>query len=505
MTMAAPDEIDLRDGTGPEHFDVIVVGAGISGVGAGYRLQTECPSKRYAIFEARDAIGGTWDLMRFPGVRSDSDMYTLAYPFRPWQDSRSIVDGASIREYVRDTASELGVDRHIRFHHRVVRAEWSSVEARWRLEVQIGDDPEPVRFTTDFLYLCSGYYRYDAGYLPEFPGRERFAGPVVHPQHWPEDLDYSGKRVVVIGSGATAVTLIPAMARTAAHVTMLQRSPSYVVSVPGEAGLHDLLARLPDGISSRIIRWFNVVMTTLMYQLCRHRPALARKMITSGAQRLLPDDFPIDPHFTPTYEPWDQRMCLVPDGDLFAAIGSGRASVVTDRIETFTETGIDLESGASLDADVIVTATGLEMLAWGGIEVSVDGVVREPGKSFFYRGFMMSDIPNMAVCIGYTNASWTLRADLTSRSVCRLLNLMERRGYVSVVAPLGNAVASDTPSFALASNYVKRAADRFPRVGTTSPWYLRQNYVIDAFTTRFGDLTKGLEFSRRRHAPAVRS
>jgi cation diffusion facilitator CzcD-associated flavoprotein CzcO len=500
MTITAPDEIDLRDEAGPEHLDVIVVGAGLSGVGAGYRLQTECPSKRYLIFEARDAIGGTWDLMRFPGVRSDSDMYTLAYPFRPWNDPRSIVDGASIRNYIRETAAEHGIDRHIRYRHRVVRASWSSVQARWLLDVQVGDDPEPVRFTTDFLYLCSGYYRYDTGYLPEFPGRERFTGPVIHPQFWPEDLDYAGKRVVVIGSGATAVTLIPAMARTAAHVTMLQRSPSYVVSVPGEGRLHDLLARLPQGVAAGIVRWFNVVLTTVMYQLCRRRPTTARKMIAAGARRLLPPDFPLDPHFTPTYEPWDQRMCLVPDGDLFEAISSGRASVVTDRIKTFTETGIELESGASLDADVVVTATGLEMVAWGGIEVTVDGDLRDPGKSFFYRGFMMSDIPNMAVCIGYTNASWTLRADLTSRSVCRLLNLMDRRGYVSVVAPLGSAVVSK-PSFALDAGYVQRAADRFPRVATTSPWYLRQNYIIDAFTTRFGDLTKGLEFSTRRPAP----
>ncbi len=433
--------------------------------------------------------------MRFPGIRSDSDMYTLGYPFRPWTGTQAIADGASIRRYVQDTAAEFGIDAHIRFSQRVVRASWSSEEARWTLEVRVGEDAELVTCTTDFLYLCTGYFRYDEGYLPEFPGRDRFTGPVVHPQMWDEDLDHTGKQVVVIGSGATAVTLVPAMAETAAHVTMLQRSPSYVLSLPNDDPLPDVVRRLPAWLVARIRRWIAVVMGTAFYQLCRRRPEVAKKMLDTGVRRLLPEDFPLGRSFRPEYDPWDQRMCIVPDADLFVALGAGRASIVTDRIATFTERGIALESGDELEADLIVTATGLEMLAWGGIEVVVDGVTKDPGKTYFFRGFMMSGIPNLAYCLGYTNASWTLRADLVSRSVCRLLRYMERHGYDTVVPELDHPIASKT-SFDLTSGYVQRAADRFPGVGTTAPWYLRQNYLIDAVTARLGSIAKGLTFSR---------
>jgi monooxygenase len=481
-----------------EHFDVIVVGAGISGVGAGYRLQTECPGKRYVVLEGRDDLGGTWDLFRYPGVRSDSDMYTLSYPFRPWKGPRSMVDGPSIWAYIRDTAAEFGIDRHIRFRQRVVRASWSSDDARWKLQVRAGDDPEPVEYTADFLYLCSGYFSYDHGFMPEFPGAERFTGEIVHPQFWPEDLDYAGKQVVVVGSGATAVTLVPAMAERAGHVTMLQRSPSYVVSLPGEDPLAKALrAKLPERIAAPLVRWLNVVNAAVLYQLCRRAPGFARRMLTKNVQRQLPADYPVDPHFTPRYDPWDQRMCLVPDGDLFVTLGAGDASVVTDRIATFTEHGIGLESGAELPADIVVAATGLEMLAWGGIEVDVDGEAKDPGQAYFYRGFMMSDIPNLAMCIGYTNASWTLRADLVSRTVCRLLNLMDRNGYDTAVAPLESSPGQDRTAFNLTSAYVARASGRFPKTGTTSPWLLRHNYLIDSFSARFGDMAKGLVFGRR--------
>jgi monooxygenase len=481
-----------------EHFDVIVVGAGISGVGAGYRLQTECPGKRYVVLEGRDDLGGTWDLFRYPGVRSDSDMYTLSYPFRPWKGPRSMVDGPSIWAYIRDTAAEFGIDRHIRFRQRVVQASWSSDDARWTLQVRVGDDPAPVEYTADFLYLCSGYFSYDHGFMPEFPGAERFTGEIVHPQFWPEDLDYTGKQVVVVGSGATAVTLVPAMAERAGHVTMLQRSPSYVVSLPGEDPLAKALrAKLPERISAPLVRWLNVVSAAVLYQLCRRAPGFARRMLTKNVQRQLPADYPVDPHFTPRYDPWDQRMCLVPDGDLFVTLGAGDASVVTDRIATFTEHGIGLESGAELPADIVVAATGLEMLAWGGIEVDVDGEAKDPGQAYFYRGFMMSDIPNLAMCIGYTNASWTLRADLVSRTVCRLLNHMDRNGYDTAVAPLVSSPGQERTAFNLTSAYVARAAGRFPKTGTTAPWLLRHNYLIDSFSARFGDMTKGLVFGRR--------
>jgi monooxygenase len=384
-----------------EHVDVLIVGAGISGIGAGYRLLERCPGKSFAIVEGRGAVGGTWDLFRFPGVRSDSDMFTLCYPFRPWRGARMIVDGTSIREYVEATAREFGIDGRIRFNRRVVRAAWSSGDARWAVEIESGDTGETERMTCGFLFTCTGYYRYDEGYTPDFPGIERFRGEIVHPQFWTDDVDHAGKRVVVIGSGATAVTLVPALAERAAHVTMLQRSPSYVLSVPAADPVAGLLGRvLPSRLAYPIVRWRNVKMATGIWGLSRQRPALAKRLIRTLAQRQLPAGFDIDTHFNPRYEPWDERMCFVPDGDLFKAIAAGRASVVTDRIDTFTETGVGLASGSGLEADLIVTATGLSLQPLGAIELSVDGSDVELSETLVYRGAMLTGVPNPDHAVG---------------------------------------------------------------------------------------------------------
>jgi monooxygenase len=476
-----------------EYFDVLVVGAGLSGVGAAYRLQTECPDRTYTILEARESLGGTWDLFRYPGVRSDSDMFTLGYPFRPWQQAKAIADGPSILSYIRETAEAYGIDRHIRYRQKVVAADWDSSEGQWTVDVDGGG-----RYTCRFLYMCSGYYSYDGGYQPEFPGRDEFRGRIVHPQAWPSDLDYAGKRVVIIGSGATAVTLLPAMADQTAHITMLQRSPSYLASLPAVDPVARLVRRyVPERLAHHVNRWKNVILTLGFYQFCRRFPAQAKKFLAEATAKQLPEGYPVDPDFTPRYNPWDQRMCLVPDADLFEAIKAGRASVVTDQIDTFTETGIRLESGRELDADIIVTATGLELRACGGISPSIDGREVDPHSTHVYRGFMLSDVPNFAICLGYTNASWTLRADLASRSVCRLLNLMARDHYDVAVAPYRETDSGpDTPLLDLNSGYVLRGAHRLPKQGSRPPWRLRQNYLLDYFSTRFGDLAAGLEFSR---------
>ncbi|HZD33291.1 MAG TPA: NAD(P)/FAD-dependent oxidoreductase, partial [Candidatus Angelobacter sp.] len=403
-----------------DHFDVVIIGAGLSGIGAGYRLQTRCPDRSYAIFEARSCIGGTWDLFRYPGIRSDSDMFTLGYPFRPWKEARAIADGSSILKYVRDTAHEFGIDRHIRFNHRVLAAAWSSQDSCWNLNIE--SNGETLHYTCNFLYGCTGYYRYDSGYQPKFPGVERFHGAFVHPQHWPADLDYAGKRVVVIGSGATAVTLVPAMSHTAGHVTMLQRSPSYIMTLPAHDPLADLFRRvLPDTAAHGVLRWKNILLGMGVFELSRFAPELTKRVIRHGAQKNLPQGFDLDTHFKPRYQPWDQRLCLVPDSDLFHAISSGHASIATGQIETFTADGIRLTSGEELSADIVVSATGLRMLALGGVTLSVGGVPVDPGHSFVYKGVMLSNVPNFAFCVGYTNASWTLRADLSSIFVCRVL------------------------------------------------------------------------------------
>jgi monooxygenase len=486
-----------------EHVDVLIIGAGLSGIGAGVHLQANCPGKSYAILESRDSIGGTWDLFRYPGIRSDSDMFTLGYSFRPWEEAKSIADGSSILEYVQSTARQHGVDRHIRFGHRVIRAEWSTPDARWTVDVQRTDTDETVRLTAGFVFTCTGYYRYDEGYTPDFPGTERFGGQIVHPQHWPEDLDYAGKRVVVIGSGATAVTLVPAMAETAEHVTMLQRSPSYVLALPGSDPIANVVRRLlPPKVAYPIVRWKNVLVTTVFFQASRHLPRLVKTIIRKAAEKQLPDGYAIDPHFTPSYDPWDQRVCLVPDGDLFRAIRHGQASVATDKVATFTETGITLESGAELEADIVVTATGLNMLALGGMELAVDGRPVVLPETLGYKGMMISDVPNYAIAIGYTNASWTLKCDLTCEYVCRLLNHMDKQGFAQVTPRNHEPGMKTEPFIDLKSGYVSRSIDQFPRQGEKSPWRLHQNYARDTAMLRFGTLEDGaLEFTARAAAP----
>ena len=461
-----------------EHVDVLIVGAGLSGIGAACRLRQRCPGKTFAILEAREASGGTWDLFRYPGVRSDSDMFTLSYPFRPWSGSRAIVDGASILDYLRQTAREHGIEPHIRFRHRVVSAAWSSGEARWTVQVERGDAGESAQLTCGFLFTCTGYYRYDEGYTPDLHGTDRFQGEIVHPQFWTEDVDYSAKRVVVIGSGATAVTLIPALARRAAHVTMLQRSPSYVISLPAHDPLAGLVQRvLPRNLAHGFLRWKNLLLTLAIFGFSRRRPAGMKRLIRKQLERKLPPGFDIDTHFTPRYAPWDQRMCVVPDGDLFEAIGDGRVSVVTDRIETLTETGIALASGSELDADLIVTATGLKMVPFGGIRLSVDGSDVDLGSALVYRGMQLGGVPNMAFAFGYTNQSWTLGADLTCEQVCRLLEHMDRHGY-AVCTPRNHDPAITPVPFAdLTSGYVLRAIDQFPKQGSRDPWRREQNYA----------------------------
>ncbi|HJS87462.1 MAG TPA: NAD(P)/FAD-dependent oxidoreductase, partial [Acetobacteraceae bacterium] len=420
--------------TGTEHFDVLIVGAGLSGIGAGYHLQARCPGLRYTILEAREAIGGTWDLFRYPGIRSDSDMFTLGYVFRPWREAKAIADGPSILKYVRDTAAEHGIDRHIRYHHRVRRASWSSDDASWTVEAERTDTGEAVSLTCNFLLICAGYYSYDEGHAPDFPGIERFKGRIIHPQFWPEDLDYRGKWVAVIGSGATAVTLVPEMAKEAAHVVMLQRSPTYIVSRPSEDALaNKLRRRLPAKLAYRLTRLRNVALTMFFYNLARRRPEQTKQRILDMVRQELGAEYDVATHFTPRYNPWDQRLCLVPDSDLFKAIRAGRVSVVTDHIDTFTESGIRLRSGKELPADLVVTATGLKLNLLGDVAFSVDGHRVDLSKSFLYKGMMYSDVPNLASVFGYTNASWTLKADLTCEYVCRLLNHMRRHGYASAM------------------------------------------------------------------------
>ncbi|HEX5947170.1 MAG TPA: NAD(P)/FAD-dependent oxidoreductase [Acidimicrobiales bacterium] len=476
-----------------EHLDVLVVGAGLSGIGAGHHLQTECPWASYAIFEARDAIGGTWDLFRYPGIRSDSDMFTLGYSFRPWDDDAAIADGASILRYIRETAAEEGIDRHIRYHHRIVRAAWSSDDARWHVTAERTDTGETVEVTCGFLFSCSGYYRYDQGHKPDFPGQDRFGGRLVHPQFWPEDLDVTGKRVVVIGSGATAITLIPSLARTAAHVTMLQRSPTYIMSLPAQDGLANLARRvLPARASGPLVRWYKALTTQAFYQLSQRRPALVKRILRKGLERQLPPGYDIDTHFSPTYDPWDQRLCLVPDGDLFRAIKAGDASVVTDRIDTFTETGLRLESGAELDADVVVTATGLEMLFLGGIELTVDGEPVDVPSTLVYKGMMLEGVPNLATAVGYTNASWTLKCELTCEYVTRLVNHLRTSGLRECTPVNDDTAMTTEPLLGLSSGYVRRAADRLPKQGDRFPWKVYQSYLRDYRALRMSDIDDGV-------------
>jgi monooxygenase len=478
-----------------DHVNVLIIGAGLSGVGAACHLRRRLPGTSYAILEARQAMGGTWDLFRYPGIRSDSDMFTLGYSFAPWTEAKAIADGPSIREYIHRTARENGVDERIRYGHRVTGMEFSSRTGRWT--VRADTDAGPVEITCDFLFSCTGYYRYDEGFRPQFPGEDSFQGTVVHPQHWPADLDYAGKRVVVIGSGATAVTLVPAMAETAAHVTMVQRSPSYVLSLPSHDPIADVLRRrLPARYAHPAVRWKNALMATGIYQLSKRRPAVMKKLLRRGLEKQLPAGYDIDRHFTPKYDPWDQRMCIAPDGDLFTAIRSGRASIATDTIECWTPTGLRLSSGEEIDADIIVTATGLNVLPMGGLDVTVDGTPVNVADTFTYKGIMLSGIPNYAFVIGYTNASWTLRADLVCGYVCRLIAHMKRHNYQICVPQPPPDSASTRPLIDLAAGYIQRSVVALPKQGGSAPWRLHQNYLKDVRLMRRGPVEDAMRFAQ---------
>ncbi|MFI0446692.1 flavin-containing monooxygenase [Actinomadura sp. 6N118] len=494
---AAPPGAQEQEYDMAEHLDVIIVGAGLSGIGAACHLRRNCPGKSVAILEARGAVGGTWDLFRYPGVRSDSDMFTLGYSFRSWTEGDAIADGPSILRYIEDTAREFGVAKDIRLEHRVVTASWDSDTARWTVTAHRADTGEDVTLTSAYLWMCTGYYRYDAGFDPGFPGTDQFRGQIVHPQHWPDDLDYAGKRVVVIGSGATAVTLVPSMATTASHVTMLQRSPTYIVAAPRQDPIATVLRRrLPASTAHSVVRWKNALLDLAIYRLSRRRPKLMKAFVLRHTRKRLPSGYDVDRHFTPTYNPWDQRMCLVPDGDLFATIRAGKASVVTDVISTFTPDGIRLASGRELTADVVITATGLTMLALGGAEISVDGRPVEVGSTVSYKGMMLSGVPNLIWTLGYTNASWTLKADLVARYTCRLINHMDAGGYASVTpAPPANGALA--PLIDLNSGYVRRSIDAFPKQGDTVPWRLHQNYIRDRRLLTRGPVDDHVTFTAR--------
>ncbi len=470
-----------------EHLDVLIVGAGISGIGAGRYLRTELPGKTFAILEARAASGGTWDLFRYPGIRSDSDLHTFGYEFKPWRDEESIATAPRILAYLRETATENGLDAHIRYHHRVVAASWSSAEARWSVEVERADTGERTRLSAGWLFCAGGYYRYDEGFTPRFEGRERFTGPVVHPQHWPEDLDCTGRRVLVIGSGATAVTLVPALARTAAHVTMLQRTPSYVMPVAKKDPVARVLRRwLGDERGYRATRRKNIAQQRAVWRFCQRFPNAARRLIRWVNTRQLPAGYPVDEHFNPPYGPWDQRLCAVPDGDLFRAIRKGTASVVTDRIATFTERGVLLQSGRELDADVVVTATGLNLQALAGLALTVDGRPVHLPDTVAYKGMMLSGVPNLAFAVGYTNSSWTLKIGLLCEHFCRLLAHMDATGTGICRPELGDPAMPTRPLLDFAAGYVQRVVDQLPRQGDRMPWRTSMDYHADVKLLRAG-------------------
>lgn len=479
-----------------EHLDVLIIGAGLSGIGAAYHLMKHCPGKRFTILEGRAALGGTWDLFRYPGIRSDSDMFTLGYNFKPWTNPLAIADGPSIRRYIAETAEENGIQDKIRFQHKVLKADWCSERATWTVQVQRGEDAEPILLSCQHLLMCTGYYRYEAGYTPEFKGREQFQGDFIHPQLWPEHFDYSGKNVVVIGSGATAVTLVPAMTDKAKHVTMLQRSPTYVVSLPQGDPISAFLRRfLPETWVYRLARTRNVAMQLGFYKLSKTLPNLVRKVLLSLTKRQLGTGYDMR-HFTPRYQPWDERVCAVPDGDLFKVLREGKASVVTAAIDGFTAKGIRLKSGEELPADVIVSATGLELQLFGGMQMAVDGVPFDAAKSMGYRGIMLRDLPNAAVVLGYTNASWTLKADLSSEYFCRLINHMDASGMRQCTPRDAKRQVKPAPFLDLASGYIQRAADKIPSQGDRAPWKLYQNYLLDLLLLRYGRVVDGyLEFS----------
>jgi len=489
-----------------EHFDVLIVGAGLSGIGAACRVRRKCPDSSLAILEARDDLGGTWDLFRYPGVRSDSEMFTLSYSFRPWTHAKAIAGGRTILTYIRDTAREFGVDRKIRYGCKVRSASWSSAEARWTLEVERRADGAVVTVTCGFLILCAGYYSYQGGYRPDFPGVGRFRGRIVDPQRWSDDIDYAGKRVLVIGSGATAVTMVPALARRAAHVVMLQRSPTYVIERASRDALADALrAALPEPFAFRFARWKNIAVGVAFYRLCRRFPRIARWLLLARARDALGPGVDAMKHFTPRYEPWDQRLCLVPDGDLFRALRSGRASILTDTIATFTETGVTLASGETIDADIAVPATGLELQPLGGIRLSVDGTEIEPGQTTAFKGAMLSGVPNLVFVFGYTAAAWTLKADLVSLYACRLINRLKRSGFRQCAPRADDPAMAKRPLVDLSSSAYRRAAARLPKQGTEGPWASRQSYWRDFLSLRFAPLrSRALRFSDRLPAASGR-
>ncbi len=476
-----------------EHVDVLIIGAGLSGIGAACQITEHLPHKSVAVLESRESSGGTWDLFKYPGIRSDSDMFTFGFHWRPWPSDTALADGPLILDYLRTVAKEYGVDRLIRYRHRVIAAAWDTQTSTWTVEVDVAGRRQSI--TTSLLWGCSGYYDYERGHEPEFPGAEEFAGEIIHPQHWPEDLDYAGQDVVVIGSGATAVTLVPAMAGTAAHVTMLQRSPSYVLTRAGRDPVAKAMRKLPMKLSYPMARWSNILLSIGTYTLARRRPDLVKGLIRKATAKQLPEGFDVDTHFSPAYNPWDQRLCFVPDGDLFRSLRRGEASVVTDTIETFTKTGIRLTSGQELEADIIVTATGLTLHPFGGIALSVDGEPVDVADTMAYRALMLSGVPNFLYTIGYTNASWTLKADLVSAYAVRLLEHMDAQGLRSVVARKDPSVG-EQPFMDFSSGYVLRALDQLPKQGDRAPWLLKQNYIADLRTISKADIDDGvLEFA----------
>ncbi|MCU0444801.1 MAG: NAD(P)/FAD-dependent oxidoreductase [Microscillaceae bacterium] len=478
------------------HFDVLIIGAGLSGIGAAHYIQSRCPDRTYAVLEMRPAMGGTWDLFRYPGIRSDSDMYTLGYAFRPWREAKAIADGPAILKYIRETAEAEGIDRKIQYNRRLRGANWVSAEARWHLAVENTQDQSIMAYTCNFLFMCSGYYSYDEGYTPDFEGLADYQGLVIHPQKWPEDLDYTKQKIIVIGSGATAVTLVPELAKKAQSVIMLQRSPTYIVSMPSKDFFANWFKRvLPEKWAYEINRWRKVLFGLFFYKLARNRPNFVKKLIKQGVSKVLGKDYDVDTHFSPKYNPWDQRLCLVPDEDLFLAIKSGRVEVVTDQIAKFTEKGILLQSGKELPADIVVTATGLKMSVLDKMKLQMDGQDIQLSNHYMYRAMMVSDIPNLAISIGYTNASWTLKTDLTCAYVCRLLNYMRQIKVQTCTPRVREAIGDDIPLLDFNSSYVLRALPNLPKQGTKKPWRMNQNYPLDVLTIKYSSLKDpNLEF-----------
>jgi cation diffusion facilitator CzcD-associated flavoprotein CzcO len=484
-----------------EFSDVLIVGAGISGIGAAYRIHEKNPKLSYTVLERRERIGGTWDLFRYPGIRSDSDIFTLSFPFEPWTRDENIADGPDIRQYLTQTARKHGIDKHIRFNTRVLSADWDSSTDTWTVQTEV--DGEPKSFRGRFLFFGTGYYNYDEPYRPEFPGIEEFKGEVVHPQFWPESLDYTGKRVVVIGSGATAVSLLPSLTEKAGHVTMLQRSPTYLLSKPRINPVIQAIRKvLPFRAANRVVRLYNTALTVLLYVLSRKAPRYVKRMLRNGAEEALPAGYPVDVHFKPRYNPWDQRMCLILDNDLYTAVGGDRAEMVTDRIDHVDADGIVLRSGERIDADVIVTATGLQLQALGGVALSIDGAEVKPQDRFVYKEHLLEDVPNAAWCVGYINASWTLRADLTARAVAKLLAYMDSHGYTHAYPHLGDVPMPEKPAWNINAGYVQRALHALPKSGTHRPWNVRHNYVLDAIDHRFDRIEESMVFGRVGAEPA---